>query len=153
MWLLGFELPTFGRAVGCSYPLSHLTSPKFLLYPGIKVGVMVYTYTLEEDEQGLRVQGQPSWLHEILSRKNKKQNKTKQNNDKKKTPLSLFCGLYPGTKVSHHTWLPTRIKIWPFNLLLHSFTKSLLSTFCTPASEMGILFIKAFLKGHIYKSY
>jgi hypothetical protein len=29
MWLLGFELWTFGRAVGCSYPLSHLTSPYF----------------------------------------------------------------------------------------------------------------------------
>jgi hypothetical protein len=28
MWLLGFELWTFGRAVGCSYPLSHLTSPE-----------------------------------------------------------------------------------------------------------------------------
>jgi hypothetical protein len=28
MWLLGFELWTFGRAVGCSYPLSHLTSPR-----------------------------------------------------------------------------------------------------------------------------
>jgi hypothetical protein len=27
MWLLGFELWSFGRAVGCSYPLSHLTSP------------------------------------------------------------------------------------------------------------------------------
>jgi hypothetical protein len=27
MWLLGPELRTFGRAVGCSYPLSHLTSP------------------------------------------------------------------------------------------------------------------------------
>jgi hypothetical protein len=31
MWLLGFELLTFGRAVGCSYPLSHLTSPSKLL--------------------------------------------------------------------------------------------------------------------------
>jgi hypothetical protein len=30
MWLLGFELWTFGRAVGCSYPLSHLTSPDSL---------------------------------------------------------------------------------------------------------------------------
>jgi hypothetical protein len=29
MWLLGFELWTFERAVGCSYPLSHLTSPRF----------------------------------------------------------------------------------------------------------------------------
>jgi S-formylglutathione hydrolase FrmB len=27
MWLLGFELRTFRRTVGCSYPLSHLTSP------------------------------------------------------------------------------------------------------------------------------
>jgi hypothetical protein len=30
MWLLGFELLTFGRAVGCSYPLSHLTSPQYM---------------------------------------------------------------------------------------------------------------------------
>jgi hypothetical protein len=29
MWLLGSELRTFGRAVRCSYPLSHLTSPGF----------------------------------------------------------------------------------------------------------------------------
>jgi hypothetical protein len=33
MWLLGFELWTFARAVGCSYPLSHLTSPNgYILY-------------------------------------------------------------------------------------------------------------------------
>jgi hypothetical protein len=32
MWLLGFELRTFGRAVGYSYPLSHLTSPTANLY-------------------------------------------------------------------------------------------------------------------------
>jgi hypothetical protein len=31
MWLLGFELWTFGRAVGYSYPLSHLTRPTYLL--------------------------------------------------------------------------------------------------------------------------
>jgi hypothetical protein len=31
MWLLGFELRTFRRAVGCSYPLSHFTSPHFFL--------------------------------------------------------------------------------------------------------------------------
>jgi hypothetical protein len=37
MWLLGFELQTFGRAVGCSYPLSHLTSPSLgLLNDGFK---------------------------------------------------------------------------------------------------------------------
>jgi hypothetical protein len=29
MWMLGFELRTFRRAVGCSYPLSHLTSPGY----------------------------------------------------------------------------------------------------------------------------
>ena len=33
MWLLGFELQTFGRAVGCSYPLSHLSSPVFFFFP------------------------------------------------------------------------------------------------------------------------
>jgi hypothetical protein len=32
MWLLGFELWTCGRAVGCSYPLSHLTSPVLGFY-------------------------------------------------------------------------------------------------------------------------
>jgi hypothetical protein len=32
MWLLGFELRTFGRAVGCSYPLSHLTSPALVFF-------------------------------------------------------------------------------------------------------------------------
>jgi hypothetical protein len=37
MWLLGFELRTFGRAVRCSYPLSHLTSPLlWFLRAGIK---------------------------------------------------------------------------------------------------------------------
>jgi hypothetical protein len=35
MWLLGFKLRTFGRAVGYSYPLSHLTSPlKLILKEG-----------------------------------------------------------------------------------------------------------------------
>jgi hypothetical protein len=36
MWLLGFELWTFGRAVGCSYPLSHLTSPLFTFLKNVK---------------------------------------------------------------------------------------------------------------------
>jgi hypothetical protein len=31
MWLLVFELRTFGRAVGCSYLLSHLSSPRDVL--------------------------------------------------------------------------------------------------------------------------
>jgi hypothetical protein len=32
MWLLGFELWNFGRTVGCSYPLSHLTSLLFFFF-------------------------------------------------------------------------------------------------------------------------
>jgi hypothetical protein len=35
MWLLEFELRTFGRAVGCSYLLSHLTSPLDLIFNNI----------------------------------------------------------------------------------------------------------------------
>jgi hypothetical protein len=40
MWLLGFELWTFGRAVGYSYPLSYLTSlnmTKAIVMPFIKL--------------------------------------------------------------------------------------------------------------------
>jgi hypothetical protein len=36
MWLLGFELRTFRRAVGCSYPLSHLTSPPSIFITGVR---------------------------------------------------------------------------------------------------------------------
>ena len=40
MWLLGFE-QTFGRAVGCSYLLSHLTSPTLdLLKTNKQLGVV-----------------------------------------------------------------------------------------------------------------
>jgi hypothetical protein len=43
MWLLGFELWTFGRAVGCSYPLSHLTSPtKFIFNWSLKTETFTY---------------------------------------------------------------------------------------------------------------
>jgi hypothetical protein len=48
MWLLGFELLTFGRAVGCSYPLSHLPSPKntiLFLNLCLYVSLLVYTST------------------------------------------------------------------------------------------------------------
>jgi hypothetical protein len=43
MWLLGFELLTFGRAVGCSYPLSHLTSPSDFLKSNIIISI-AYTF-------------------------------------------------------------------------------------------------------------
>jgi hypothetical protein len=42
MWLLGFELRTFGRAVGCSYPLSHLTSPQTLFLKFLKFVKYIY---------------------------------------------------------------------------------------------------------------
>jgi hypothetical protein len=44
MWLLEFELLTFGRAVGCSYPLSHLTSPVQVLeaFEGVVIGLSGY---------------------------------------------------------------------------------------------------------------
>jgi hypothetical protein len=48
MWLLGFELQTFGRAVGCTYPLSHLTSPgpsfSFQRFFKIGAGVMAQRF-------------------------------------------------------------------------------------------------------------
>jgi hypothetical protein len=44
MWLLGFELQTFGRAVGCSYPLSHLTSPGFFFFPLIYGKVLLFVH-------------------------------------------------------------------------------------------------------------
>jgi hypothetical protein len=48
MWLLGFELWTFGRAVGCSYPLSHLTSPQYTpLIPAVGRQKQVDVYELE----------------------------------------------------------------------------------------------------------
>jgi hypothetical protein len=48
MWLLGFELETFGRAVGCSYPLSHLTSPRCtLLIPALGRQRQVDLYEFE----------------------------------------------------------------------------------------------------------
>jgi hypothetical protein len=54
MWLLGFELQTFGRAVGCSYPLSHLTSPSHLIFT-LQVNNCNLSYW-----KGLHVQGQPA---------------------------------------------------------------------------------------------
>jgi hypothetical protein len=71
MWLLGFELLTFGRAVGCSYPLSHLTNPSWdFLYckmvfitsflKDLGPGVVLHTFypsTWEAEADGVR--GQP----------------------------------------------------------------------------------------------
>jgi hypothetical protein len=44
MWLLGFELQTFRRAVGCSYLLSHLTSPRLFF--------KTFMYTEEKEREG-----------------------------------------------------------------------------------------------------
>jgi hypothetical protein len=55
MWLLGFELWTFGRTVGCTYPLSHLTSPIYHIsliikqYKSIHVHRWLFsTYTMHK---------------------------------------------------------------------------------------------------------
>jgi hypothetical protein len=46
MWLLGFELWTFGRAVGCSYPLSHLTSPDLFFSQALVTVLTVKTQSI-----------------------------------------------------------------------------------------------------------
>jgi hypothetical protein len=60
MWLLGFELLTFGRAVGCSYPLSHLASPQsdllsanpklFVLFAVFSTVIQSYYFTLTDSK-------------------------------------------------------------------------------------------------------
>ena len=49
MWLLGFELRTFGRAVGCSYLLSHLNSPSRTFLKGFVWGVSLVSVVLGKD--------------------------------------------------------------------------------------------------------
>jgi hypothetical protein len=76
MWLLGFELWTFGRAVRCSYPLSHLTS----LAGGFLSSRPAWSSEWVPEQSGLH--------RETLSRKNQKTNKqtkpTNQTNKQKK---------------------------------------------------------------------
>jgi hypothetical protein len=62
MWLLGFELWTFGRAVGCSYPLSHLTSP-ILVFLALGKPFIIYYFNckflskaVEESKLGWQLQ-------------------------------------------------------------------------------------------------
>jgi hypothetical protein len=95
MWLLGFELPTFGRAVGCSYPLSHLTSPICFIF-NIKsnrsqaVVADAFNPSTWEAETGGFLSSRPAWFTKVSSRtaraitvlKNKtkpKRNKIKNN--------------------------------------------------------------------------
>jgi hypothetical protein len=53
MWLLGFEPWTFGRTVGCSYPLSHLTSPHLK----ILIDWLVLLFFVFKELRGVRVCG------------------------------------------------------------------------------------------------
>jgi hypothetical protein len=67
MWLLGFELWTFGRAVGCSNPLSHLTSPTLIFNDAEsvtfrRVGVTHWVGKRVGAEQEHRtVRARPAW--------------------------------------------------------------------------------------------
>jgi hypothetical protein len=68
MWLLGFELLTFGRAVRCSYPLNHLTSSvcfqdRVSLYsPGC-------SGTHSVDQTGLKLRNPPASASLVLGLK------------------------------------------------------------------------------------
>jgi hypothetical protein len=57
MWLLGFELRTFGRAVGCSYPLNHLTSPHMVFQDRVSLyrNVSSCSGTYSVDQAGLKL--------------------------------------------------------------------------------------------------
>jgi hypothetical protein len=46
MWLLGFELETFGRAVSALKLLSHLTSPEYLILNDAEIiNILLYLMT------------------------------------------------------------------------------------------------------------
>jgi hypothetical protein len=65
MWLLGFELWTFGRAVGYSYQLSHLTSPNiFFKNPKIQTGQCLPGYRTGSGQPGQHIEilSQYKWL-------------------------------------------------------------------------------------------
>jgi hypothetical protein len=67
MWLLGFELWTFGRAVGCSNPLSHLTSPIVVLLNSASCDGLSRYFSLEYIPTGLVRLGGWTWEWNILS--------------------------------------------------------------------------------------
>jgi hypothetical protein len=60
MWLLGFELWTFGRAVGCSNPLSHLTSPVYLFSKNLCAMQVYFKYNkflVQNEKKRIQKQG------------------------------------------------------------------------------------------------
>jgi hypothetical protein len=59
MWLLGFELRTFGRAVGCSYLLSHLTSLRIFL-KRLRHHFLRKRHKMRAGEMAQRLGAQPS---------------------------------------------------------------------------------------------
>jgi hypothetical protein len=60
MWLLGFELRTFGRTVGCSYPLSHLTSPFLVFRDRVSLYSPGCPGTHAVDQAGLQLRNLPA---------------------------------------------------------------------------------------------
>jgi hypothetical protein len=70
MWLLGFELLTFGRAVGCSYPLSHLTSPTVVIFQDrVSLCSPGYPGTHYVDQAGLKLRDSPVSASQALGLK------------------------------------------------------------------------------------
>jgi hypothetical protein len=70
MWLLGFELWTFGRGVGCSYPLSHLTSPGFFFNFFLEKRFIYFMYmstlSLSSDTPEEGIESYYRWLWAIM---------------------------------------------------------------------------------------
>jgi hypothetical protein len=63
MWLLGFELWTFRRAVGCSYPLSHLASPITGILFLLVIGILFSSKVFQKIKKGCYVgQGLERWF-------------------------------------------------------------------------------------------
>jgi hypothetical protein len=68
MWLLGFELQTFGRAVWCSYPLSHLTSPKVFFFLDVYLLLYISTLYLSSDtRRGRQISLQVVVSHHVVA--------------------------------------------------------------------------------------
>jgi hypothetical protein len=69
MWLLVFELWTFGRTVGCSYPLSHLTSPLLVFRDRVSLYSPGCPGTHCVDQSGLELRNPPASAFLVLGLK------------------------------------------------------------------------------------
>jgi hypothetical protein len=102
MWLLGFELRTFGRAVGCSYPLSHLTSPSCLF-------LLLCSYDFK-DSVLVRVS---------VVRRHRKATPLKENISRVLAYSPGFIHYHHVGSVMAHRWSWCRRRSWEFHIWIH----------------------------------